>query len=116
VADARKRFIGPLTYFGRKSGDVTWDYLNDIPGVLGAADWNAVGTEIAINAWDIGRPHCTILTLEATEGITYEVEVVRHFEIIPGEEAPHEMKSAHLSTNFSSPIDLIRKFDLAEII
>lgn len=53
-----------------------------------------------------------MIAIEATEGITYDFEFVRHFEIIPGEESPLEVHSCHLSTNFASPIDLVRKFNV----
>lgn len=41
---------------------------------------------------------------------------MRHFEIIPGEESPLEVRSAKLSYNFSSPIDLIRRYPLLNLM
>jgi len=37
-----------------------------------------------------------VITLEQNAGISYEVEIVRHFEVIPGEESPLEVTSATL--------------------
>lgn len=90
--------------------------INDIPATIADPAFNVAGTEFAINAWDVGRAHTTVLTLEATANITYEIEIVRHFELIPGEEAPHEMRSAQLSDAFSSPIDLLRKFRINDVV
>lgn len=87
-----------------------------MPACIADPNFNVAGTEFAISAWDIGRPHTTVMTLEATANITYEVEIVRHFELIPGEEAPHEMRSAQLGDNFSSPIDLLRKFRINDVL
>lgn len=113
VADARSRFLGPLTFFGKRAADTTWDFLNNLNTVSGDAQWvDQPGTQYAINCMDLGRPHTIVLTLEQNAGISYEVEIVRHFEIIPGEESPLEVQSATLSNMFSSPIDLIRKLKL----
>lgn len=117
IADARGRFWGPLTFFGKRAADPTWDFLNSLSSTNGDTQWkDQPGTQYAINATDMGRNHLMVLTLEATKDITFEVEIVRHFEIIPGEESPLEVKSAKLSHNFSSPIDLIRKYPLMNLM
>jgi hypothetical protein len=30
TADARGRFVGPLTFFGKRLVDPTWDFLNSV--------------------------------------------------------------------------------------
>lgn len=41
---------------------------------------------------------------------------MRHFEVIPGEESPLEVRSAHLPEAYSSPIDLLRKMKIEEVM
>lgn len=54
-------------------------------------------------------------TFESNSNITYDIEIVRHYEIIPGEDSSLEVKSCTLSDGFNSPMDIIRKFRLEEI-
>jgi len=49
-----------------------------------------------------------VVTFEGTANISFEVEVVRHWELIPGEESPLEVRGATLSHKYSSALDLIR--------
>lgn len=37
------------------------------------------------------------VSFEANSGINYEVEIIRHFEIVPSEESPLEVRQATLS-------------------
>lgn len=104
--------MGPVTLFGKRAADATWDFLNDLPSVSSDPNWLAAGTDYALSAIDLGRTHNMVISVEQNTGISYEVEVVRHFEVIPGEESPLEVKIACLSTNFSSPLDLIRRLKL----
>lgn len=112
VASARKRFVGPLTFFGKRPDDPTWDFLNNVPATASDPAWLAGGVSFGVNALDFGRSHTMVLSIEANSQITYDVEVVRHFEIIPGEESSLEVRSSQLSNEYSSPIDLIRRFNV----
>lgn len=112
AASARRRFVGPLTLFGKRPDDPTWDFLNNIPATAADPAWQASGVSYGLNALDFGRSHTMIMSIEANSQITYDVEIVRHFEIIPGEESSLEVRSAHLANDYSSPIDLIRRYQI----
>jgi len=67
VADARNRFLGPITVFGKRAADITWDFLNAVNNTAGDTNWVDVpGTQYAINAYDMGRPHTMVVVMEAT--------------------------------------------------
>lgn len=117
VADARSRFFGPVTLFGKRAADPTWDFLNALQDTVGDAAWRQnAGARYAINAFDLGRPHLMMITFEGVDNISFDVEIVRHWEIVPGEESPLEVASALLSYNYASPLDLVRRFPIGELV
>lgn len=107
------RYNGPISLFGKRHVDPTWDFLNDTFLTRTDNGWN--GAEFAINAEDLGRPHTIAVTFEANQGVNYEVEIIRHFEIVPSEESPLEVRQAQLSDNYSSALDLVRKHSLGDL-
>lgn len=56
-----------------------------------------------------------MIAFEAQEGITYDVEFIRHFELIPAEESTMETKRSILSDNFSNPLDIIRRYKVDDL-
>jgi len=56
------------------------------------------------------------ITLEQTANISFEVEIVRHFEVIPGEDSPLETSFCTLSDMYSSPIDMMRKYKVSQLL
>lgn len=57
-----------------------------------------------------------MMTFEGVDNISFDVEIVRHWEIVPGEESPLEVASAVLSYNYASPLDLVRRFPIGELV
>lgn len=98
--------------FGKRPDDPSWDFLNNVPATAQDPAWQASGVQYGFNALDFGRSHTMIMSIEANSQITYDVEIVRHFEIIPGEESSLEVRSAQLANEYSSPIDLIRRYQI----
>lgn len=104
-----------MSFYGKRTVDPTWDYLNSVRDTSVDPAWLQAGVRFAMNAADFGRPHTTLISLDQTDGIAFEVEVVRHFEVVPGEESPLETKSCALAVNYTSPLDLIRKFQVEQL-
>lgn len=117
IADARGRFFGPVSLFGKRAVDATWDYLNSLHETYNDAGWrNVAGADYAISAFDAGRSHVMILSFEGVENMSFDIEVTRHWEIIPGEESPLEICASTLSHAYSSPLDLVRRFPIADLL
>lgn len=55
------------------------------------------------------------ITLEDVQGISFDVEIVRHFEVVPGEECPLQVDSAVLSHNYVSALDLLRQKKILDL-
>jgi len=106
--------MGPISFFGRRPGD-KWRYLNDLSIPMNTPEWGKIDTEYAISAEDLGRNHTFIVSFEANAGITYEVELVRHWEIVPAEDSPFEVRDVMLPDNYSSTLDLIRRYKIAQL-
>lgn len=49
-----------------------------------------------------------MMSFENQSNISYDIEIVRHFEVIPAEEAAMETRSCMLSHNYTSALDLLR--------
>jgi len=114
VASAANRFNGPISYFGKRPADAQWQYINDIQLVAADPTWN--GAQFAYCAEDMGRPHLISIVFESNTNISYDVEVVRHFEVIPGEECPLEVRECALDMQFANPIDILRKMDIRHVM
>lgn len=90
-SNARNRYDGPVSFFGQLAGD-KWRYVNSIDQVMQTSEWGKTSTQFAISAEDLGRPHVFAICFEANTGINYEIEIVRHWEIVPSEDSPYEVK------------------------
>jgi len=66
------------------------------------------GATYLLSADDIGRPHTMLISFENQQNISYDIEIVRHFEIIPSEEAAMETRTCLLSHGYTSALDLLR--------
>jgi len=113
VADARSRFVGPVSMYAQKTGG-NWEYLNDVPTVVGDATYN--GAYYALSTEDLGRAHNIIITFENQANIAYDIEIVRHFEIIPSEEAAMETRCVPLSYKYNSALDIIRQYNISSLL
>lgn len=114
AADARGRFLGPLGILAKKDTDPSWDIVNTVFG--NAADPTFVGAKYAFNAEDIGRQHMMMVTFENQANISYDIEIVRHYEIIPGEDAAMETKTCLLSYKYTSALDIIRQYNIESLL
>lgn len=112
--DARGRFVGPVSFFGKRDADPTWDFINSVYSNANDAAWT--GAKYAINSEDLGRQHCIMISFENQANITYDVEVIRHFEIIPAEEAAIECRSVTLSRHYVNALDLIRQYNINQLM
>lgn len=60
----------------------------------------------------MGREHMMIWSFEAQQNITYDIEIVRHFEVIPTEECYMETRSVALSRKYTNILDIQRQFNI----
>lgn len=57
-----------------------------------------------------------MMSFENQTNITYDIEVIRHFEVLPAEEAAIECRSVTLSRQFVNALDLIRQYNISQLM
>lgn len=110
--DERKRYFGPLSFFGKKQLGDQWQYIQDTTA-LSDNSWK--GGYFAIATHDVGRPHLSMVLLKNQSNMSYFIEMVRHFEVVPSSDCPRETRTVVLSDSYVSALDIIRKMRIRDL-